>query len=149
MAGRWGTGWLALAVIGALLAGGGLASVLCSWELRVRTVKGSGLWLRVESFRRFLHESEASHAEDAARRGVLREYTAWAVAVGEIDHWKHAVQSATTIPQNTAGLGYVFLAASLASSTSHTSTAPSSSGGGGGGGGMGGGGGGGGGGGNW
>jgi hypothetical protein len=32
---------------------------------------GSGLWLRVESFRRFLAGSEAHHAEEAAKRGVL------------------------------------------------------------------------------
>ena len=95
---------------------------------------GSGLWLRVESFRRFLHESEAYHAEEAAKRGVLREYTAWAVAVGELDRWKHAVQASTVIPES-AGLNYVFLAPMLASSTSRASTAPSSSGGGGGGGG--------------
>jgi hypothetical protein len=146
LAGRWGGQWLPLVAIGAVLAGGGFAAILRSWELRVRTPQGTGMWLRVESFRRFLHESEARHAEDAARRGVLREYTAWAVAVGEVDHWSKAVEKATAIPPDTAGLSYAYLAPSLISSTSHTSTAPSSSGGGGG---IGGGGGGGGGGGNW
>jgi uncharacterized membrane protein len=129
-------------VIAAALAGGGFAAALRAWELRVRTPKGSGVFLRVESFRRFLHESEASHAEDAANRGLLREYTAWAMAVGEIDHWKKAVGASTVIPQS-AGLNYVLLAPLLISSTSHASTAPSSSGGGGGGGGFSGGGGGG------
>jgi hypothetical protein len=64
-----------------------------AWELRVRTPAGSGLWLwlRTESFRRFLAGSEAHHAEEAARRGHLREYTAWAVAVGEVDRWSRAV----------------------------------------------------------
>ena len=100
------------------------------------------MWLRVESFRRFLAASEAYHAEQAAARGVLREYTAWAVAVGEINRWTHAMQSATNIPDRSA-LTYAVLAPSLSSSTSSTSTAPSSSGGGGGGGGVGGGGGGG------
>ena len=142
MAGRWGEGWLALAAFGALGAGMGWAALLRGWELRVRTPYGSGLWLRVESFRRFLSQSEAYHAEEAAKRGVLREYTAWAVAVGELDHWKRAVQASTVIPES-AGLGYVFLAPMLISSTSHAATAPSSSGGGGGGGGVGGGGGGG------
>ena len=73
---------------------------------------GSGLWLRVESFRRFLHESETFHAEEAAKRGVLREYTAWAVALGEIDRWERAVAGSTAIPAD-AGLGYVHMAPML------------------------------------
>jgi hypothetical protein len=147
LAGRYGNHWGLLAGA-AIVAGAGWAAVLRGWELRVRTPRGSALWLRVESFRRFLHDSEAFHAEEAAKRGVLREYTAWAVAVGEIDRWKRAVESSTVIP-TTAGLGYVAMAPMLSSSTSSTATAPSSSGGGGGGGGGVGGGGGGGGGGNW
>ena len=103
-----------------------------AWELRVRTAAGSGLWLRVESFRRFLAGSEAYHAEEAARRGVLREYTAWALALGEIDRWRTAVMSSPNIPLDTPGLGYVWLGSSIMSSTSAAATAPSSSGGGGG-----------------
>ena len=148
-ASKWGVGWLILIVIGSLLGGGGFAALLRGWELRVRTPYGSGLWLRVESFRRFLHESETFHAEEAAKRGVLREYTAWAVALDEIDRWERAVAGSTTIPQD-AGLSYVHIAPALSSSTASASTAPSSSGsGGGGGGGSVGGGGGGGGGGSW
>lgn len=146
---RWGREWLPLLVVGSLLAGGGFAALLRGWELRVRTPYGSALWLRVESFRRFLAGSETFHAEEAAERGVLREYTAWAVALGEIDRWERAVAGSTAIPQD-AGLGYVHMAPALAHSTSRASTAPSSSGeGGGGGGGSVGGGGGGGGGGSW
>jgi hypothetical protein len=85
LADRWGTGWLVLTGIAGLLAGVGAAPVVAGWELLVRTAAGSAAWLRVESFRRFLADSEAYHAEEAAKRGVLREYTAWAVAVGEID----------------------------------------------------------------
>lgn len=129
-----------LALAGALLTGG-LAAVVRGWELRVRTTMGSGLWLRVESFRRFLERSEAHHAEEAAKRGYLREYTAWAVAVGEIDRWNHAVQEARLQPS--VDTSFVHVAPILTSSTSSTATAPSSSGGGGGGGGVGGGGGGG------
>jgi len=88
---RWGGAWVAVVIVGALLGGGGFAALVRGWELRVRTPLGSGLWLRVESFRRFLHESETFHAEEAAKRGVLREYTAWAVALGEIDRWERAV----------------------------------------------------------
>lgn len=136
--GAWG---LPIVAAGALLGGAGIALLVRSWELRVRTAAGSGLWLRVESFRRFLAGSEAYHAEEAARRGVLREYTAWALALGEIDRWRMAVLSATDIPVDTPGLGYVWLGSSIIASTAKASTAPSSSGGGGsfGGGGIGGG----------
>jgi Predicted membrane protein (DUF2207) len=138
-AGRLGAGWLALAAVGGAVAGAGLAAAVGAWELHVRTAAGSALWLRVESFRRFLGESEAYHAEEAAKRGVLREYTAWAVAVGEIDRWSRAV-SASTIAPEVAGVGYVYMAPLLLASTTTTATAPSSSGGGGFGGGFGGGG---------
>jgi hypothetical protein len=139
LANQRGPAWLILAAAGGAVAGAGLAAALRAWELRVRTPAGSAAWLRVESFRRFLAQSEAYHAEEAAKRGVLREYTAWAVAVGEIDHWQRAVSAASIAPE-TAGLSYVFVAPLLLSSTTSAATAPSSSGGGFGGGGFGGGG---------
>ncbi len=123
--------WLVLAVAGGLLAGAGLATAVGGWELRVRTAAGSALWLRVESFRRFLAESEGYHADEAAKRGVLREYTAWAVAVGEIGRWTQAVSTSTIAPQ-VAGVHYAYMAPYLLASTVSTSTAPSSSGSGGG-----------------
>jgi hypothetical protein len=139
LANQRGPAWLVLAALGGAVAGGGLAAALRAWELRVRTPAGSAAWLRVESFRRFLAESEAYHAEEAAKRGVLREYTAWAVAVGEIDRWQHAVSAASIAPE-TAGLSYAYMAPLLLSSTTSAATEPSSSGGGGfGGGGFGGG----------
>jgi hypothetical protein len=141
-ASRWGAAWLPVVAVAAALGAAGFAAAVRGWELRVRTPRGSGLWLRVESFRRFLAASEAFHAEQAAERGLLREYTAWAVAVGEIDRWARAVAASTVIPQS-AGLHYAHMAPVLVSSTSSTATAPSSSGSGGGGGGVGGGGGGG------
>jgi uncharacterized membrane protein len=64
---------------------------------------------------------------------VLREYTAWAVALGEVDRWSRAVAAATNLPDRSA-LTYAYLAPALLSGTSSASTAPSSSGGGGGGG---------------
>jgi hypothetical protein len=140
LANRLGSQWLVLAAVGGGLFGAGLAAVLGAWELPVRTPAGSGLFLRVESFRRFLAESEAYHAEEAAKRGVLREYTAWAVALDEIDRWSRAVATSSIAPQ-TAGLGYVHMAPLLMASTLSASTAPRQSGGGGfGGGGFGGGG---------
>jgi hypothetical protein len=140
-----GAGWLVGVGVGALVAGGGVAAAVRAWELRVRTPKGSGLWLRVESFRRFLAESEGYHAQQAAARGVLREYTAWAVAVGEVDRWTRAMEAAAVVPDENlhSALAFAYLAPVLFSATSSASTAPSSSGGGGGGGGVGGGGGGG------
>jgi hypothetical protein len=123
--------WLVLAVAGGLLAGSGLAAAIGGWELRVRTAAGSALWLRVESFRRFLAQSEGYHADEAAKRGVLREYTAWAVAVGEIGRWTQAVSASTIAPQ-VAGVHYAYMAPYLLASTASTATAPSSSGSGGG-----------------
>lgn len=140
-----GRKWLPLVIVGALLAGGGFAAAWRGWELRVRTPLGSGLWLQVESFRNFLAQSETFHAEQAAERGVLREYTAWAVALGEIDRWSAAVAASATIPPE-AGVRFALLAPDMNRSVSSTATAPTSSGGGfsgGGGGGVGGGGGGG------
>jgi uncharacterized membrane protein len=146
-----GSAWLIGVAVGAVVAGVGIACVVRAWELRVRTPKGSGLFLRVESFRRFLAASEARHVEEAAKRGVLREYTAWAVAVGEVDRWRQAMEAATNIPDVDVGnaLAFAYIASSLSSATSSASTPPSSSGGGGGFGGSVGGGGGGGGGGSW
>jgi Predicted membrane protein (DUF2207) len=132
LAGRFGPQYLPLAAVGGVLFGAGLAAVLGAWELPVRTAAGSGLFLRVESFRRFLAESEAYHAEEAAKRGVLREYTAWAVALDEIDRWSRAVSSSTVIPED-AGLHYIHIAPLLLASTVTASTQPRSSGGGGGG----------------
>jgi hypothetical protein len=132
LANQRGPAWLVLSAAGGALAGAGLGAVARAWELPVRTAAGSAAWLRVESFRRFLAQSEAYHAEEAAKRGVLREYTAWAVAVGEIDRWQRAVSAASIAPE-TAGLSYAYMAPLLLTSTASAATAPSSSGGGGGG----------------
>jgi hypothetical protein len=126
------TALLVPAVITGALGVAGVAALVNNRELRIRTPAGSGLWLRTESFRRFLAESEAFHAEEAAKRGYLREYTAWALALGEIDRWTRAVSSSSLIPPDTAGLNWIYLAPILVSSTHTASVAPSSSGGGGG-----------------
>jgi uncharacterized membrane protein YgcG len=124
-ANRWTAAWLPLVVAGALLAGAGLAAALTAWELRVRTPAGSGLWLRVESFRRFLAASEAHHADEAAKRGVLRQYTAWAVAVGEVDRWSRAVAASASAA--TPDAGYSTMAPWLWTATAATITEPKSS----------------------
>jgi Predicted membrane protein (DUF2207) C-terminal domain/Predicted membrane protein (DUF2207) N-terminal domain len=147
-ANRSESGWLPLLAAAALVAGLGIASLIRAWELRIRTPEGTGAWIRVESFRRFLHESEASHVERAADMGLLRQYTAWAVALGEVDRWERAVDAAVSDPASTTAslphqVGWVTAAPVLSRSFSTASTAPSSSGSGGGGSGGGGGGGGG------
>ena len=123
---------------------------------RSLSARGSAIALRSESFRRFLHDSEAQHVEWAFDNGLLREYSAWAVALGEADAWNQAM-AASAVPPPEIDHTHGIMAPVLYSSAFHSArTAPSSSGGGGGfsgggfsGGGMVGGGGGGGGGGSW
>ena len=128
---RHGSAYVPLVVVAGALAGLGLAAVTAGFELMVRTPKGSGLWVRVESFRRFLHDSEGPQAEEAAKRGVLRQYTAWAIALDEVRHWSKAVEAAGADIGNVdrSGLGFVYLAPLLMTSTQSTSVAPHSSGG--------------------
>jgi uncharacterized membrane protein len=79
--------------------------------------------------------------------GLLRQYTAWAVALGEVDRWEKAVEAAAAQPGSTLDgyqhTNFALAAPMIAQAVSTASTAPSSSGGGGGGGAGGGGGGGG------
>ncbi|MEZ5165071.1 MAG: DUF2207 domain-containing protein [Acidimicrobiales bacterium] len=148
LANRYGTGWLSVVGTVAILAGGALAALIRSWELLIRSPAGSGAWIRTESFRRFLRDSEAEHVERAADLGLLRQYTAWAVSLGEVDRWERAVDAAVAVPGARTStlsdeLHFVSATSSFTRATSSASTAPSSSGGGGGGGSGGGGGGGG------
>ncbi len=113
--------------------------------LPARSAQGSALALQAESFRRFLHASEGQHVEWAWSQGLLREYSAWAVALGEADAWSNALERANVPEPARAAAGPIIVHHGR-SSMSGARTAPSSSGGGGGGfggGGVGGGGGGG------
>lgn len=56
-----------------------------------RSATGSALTLRTESFRRFLAASEGQHVDWAWKQGLLREYSAWAVALGAADAWGKAL----------------------------------------------------------
>jgi uncharacterized membrane protein YgcG len=148
-ANRWSWVWLALAAWGALLAGAGMAALVRGWELRIRTPLGCELWLQVESFRRFLAGPQAHHLEEATKQGVLGEYTAWAVAVGEIDRWSRVVATSACCASDPVGSRYSRTAPYLPPAARSSAVEPSSSGsssdgggGGGGGGGAGGGGGG-------
>lgn len=115
-----------------------------------RTAAGSALALRTESFRRFLEASEARHVEWAWERGVLREYSAWAVALGEATAWSRALAGANIPePARVSTPLYIYTARSSFASTTSPPSSSDSGGGGGFSGGSVGGGGGGGGGGSW
>lgn len=131
-----GAAALALVPLAALsgFAGG---VVISSSELLVRTEAGTALWLRVESFRRFLENSEARHVTEAAEKGRLRQYTAWAVALGESKAWTAAVEDAAATDPHLRGslandLAFVTIGRHIASATTAATIAPVSSGGGGG-----------------
>ncbi|MFV0308671.1 MAG: hypothetical protein ACK5OX_13110 [Desertimonas sp.] len=58
-----------------------------------RSAAGSAVAIRTESFRRFLAASEARHVEWAWHHGLLREYSAWAVALGAAEGWQRALRT--------------------------------------------------------
>jgi uncharacterized membrane protein YgcG len=98
--------------------------------LPARSAAGSALALRTESFRRFLEASEARHVEWAWKHGLLREYSAWAVALGTAETWQRAM-AATSVPPAEMSTGPLLLW-TMAPSFHSGFTPPSSSGGGGG-----------------
>jgi hypothetical protein len=128
MANRWSWVWLAVVAWGALLAGAGLAAVVRGWELRIRTPLGCEQWLRVESFRRFLAGPQAYHLEEPAKHGMLGQYTAWAVAVGEIDPWSRVVAATACCANDPVGRRYSYMAPYLPPATRSSMVEPSSSG---------------------
>lgn len=95
-----------------------------------RTANGSAYALQVASFRRFLVESEGQHVEWAWKNGLLRQYSAWAVALDAADAWQQAMERAG-VPRAEIEAGSPMLVHSMASSfaTSHVAPAPPSSGG--------------------
>ena len=116
-----------------LAVGGPLAVglVLYAPLLPGRTATGSAAALRTESFRRFLVESEGEHVEWAWKHGVLREYSAWAVALGAADAWRQAMAQSTVVPPQELDWSTPFLAASMITMFHTTSNQPPSTGGGG------------------
>ena len=126
------TSWLGAAVV-AIVAGGIAAALMYRVLLPARSVVGSALALRTESFRRFLHASEGKHVQWAWNNGLLREYSAWAVALGEADAWSQAMAASGVVPPEEMHRGPMVVYYGGPSFT-QTTTKPSSSGGGGGGG---------------
>ncbi len=82
-----------LAVVFALMITIGMAYLAYRSMLPSRSATGSALTLRSESFRRFLAASEGRHVEWAWENDVVREYSAWAVALGAADAWRRAIES--------------------------------------------------------
>jgi uncharacterized membrane protein YgcG len=125
----------------------GFPAVVAYFAYRVllpaRSAPGSALALRTESFRRFLHASEGHHVEWAWSQGLLREYSAWAVALGEADAWSRALERAN-VPAPAVAAAAPLILYGRGASLRQSRTAPSSGSGGrgfgGGGGGFGGGG---------
>jgi uncharacterized membrane protein YgcG len=105
-----------------------VASYVAYQSLRpARSAPGSALALRTESFRRFLDKSEGQHVQWAWERNVLREYTAWAVALGAAEAWSRAL-AASNVPPQASSATTPLLVHSMRSSLASTTTAPSSSG---------------------
>ena len=98
--------------------------------LPARSATGSALALRTESFRRFLAASEGRHVEWAWKHGVLREYSAWAVALGAASTWERAMAASSVPPAELTSGPLVVWSMGSAFSSGHTP--PSTSGGGGG-----------------
>jgi Predicted membrane protein (DUF2207) len=113
---------LTVVVVG-VVAGGAYSFMVAS-----RSATGSALALRTESFRRFLEASEARHVEWAWQQGLLREYSAWAVALDTADAWEDALQRANVPADVRTDVTTPLLVYTAASSISATHTAPSSSG---------------------
>jgi hypothetical protein len=119
-----------VAGVSGLLVGAGVSSSLNAPELRVRTAPGFAQRQLVAGFLRFFQQSETSHAKQAAERGELRLYSAWAVALGELAAWQDTM-AAAALPPSTPGVSEVghYAAFSTAVHTANTEPAPASSGG--------------------
>lgn len=134
-------GWLDSWPI-ALLAGFAIPAVVAGIAYRPllpqRSASGSALALRAESFRRFLEASEGTHVDWAWQHGLLREYSAWAVALGAADAWGRAVARSAVPPPELAVQTAPLFIHSCWGDWSSARTAPAPAGGGSGGGGSGG-----------
>lgn len=63
-----------------------------------RSPAGSAAALRTLSFKRFLDRSEGQHVQWAWEQGRLREYSAWAVALGASDAWGQTIDATDVAP---------------------------------------------------
>jgi Predicted membrane protein (DUF2207) len=95
--------------------------------LPARSATGSALALRTESFRRFLAASEGKHVDWAWKHGLLREYSAWAVALGAADAWGRALAN-SNVPAPEMSMASPIWLYSMGPSFDSTRSAPSTSG---------------------
>jgi len=93
-----------------------------------RSAAGSAAALQAESFRRFLEASEGRHVEWAWQHGLLREYSAWAVALGAATAWGRAVAASTVPPPEVAVNTTPMLLYSMGSMWRSSHTVPTTSG---------------------
>jgi uncharacterized membrane protein YgcG len=115
---------LAVAFVGpAVIAGWAYWSLLPS-----RSASGSAAALRAESFRRFLEASEGKHVDWAWQHGLLRDYSAWAVALGAAAAWGRAIASSAVPPLEITANTMPLLMYSHAMDFHSTITPPQSSG---------------------
>jgi uncharacterized membrane protein YgcG len=124
-----------LALVASFILPGLAGLTAYSGLLPSRSAVGSALALRSESFRRFLEASEGSHVDWAWQRGLLREYSAWAVALGAADAWGRAVAASAVSPPEVRMNTMPLFMSTQSSAWQQSFTAPhqsSSSGGGGG-----------------
>ncbi|MEP7114576.1 MAG: hypothetical protein ABI862_15020, partial [Ilumatobacteraceae bacterium] len=103
------------------------ASVVYAALLPARSATGSALTLRTESFRRFLAASEGKHVDWAWSQGLLREYSAWAVALGAADAWGKALASSNVPAREMNMATSPIWLYSMGSSFESTRAAPSTS----------------------
>ncbi len=96
--------------------------------LSARSATGSALALRAESFRRFLAASEGQHVDWAWKQGLLREYSAWAVALGAADAWGKALAH-SNVPAPEMNVASPLWLYSMGPSFDSTRSAPAPSGG--------------------
>lgn len=122
--------WLAVA-LSALLAGS-VALPAYRRLLPARTASGSYLALQTESFRRFLLDREAARVGIAARPVMVREYAAWAMALGVTEPWFEHVGEPSALPVDLALLTSQMMLLTGSSAWSRSHVEPSSGGGGGG-----------------
>jgi hypothetical protein len=116
-----------LALIFAVIVPYLFAHFVYSVLLPARSATGSALALRAESFRRFLAASEGKHVDWAWKQGLLREYSAWAVALGAADAWGRALAT-SNVPAPEMSLASPMWLYSMGPSFESTRSAPSSSG---------------------
>ncbi|TVZ92058.1 uncharacterized protein (TIGR04222 family) [Streptomyces sp. BK340] len=120
-----------LLVAGVIVFGVGLALWRRGWEPHRRTPEGSAQLLRVEAFRRALADPSAFPDTEPLDDDQVRLRTAWAVALGLGDTWRHAVESSTVPTRRRASPAVRFgpaPAPGIVVTAAMSSRAPSSSG---------------------